>query len=154
MWTRGARRMAGVTLVELIIAMVIVAVALGGLVSAFTRATRASVDPVVQRQMVAIAEGMMEEVLLKPYAVGPGTGSRLQYDDIWDYNGYPDDSPVTDVGGAAVAGLERYRVTVDVAALAAGGIAGIPVAGDAARIRVTVRSGADSLTLTGWRARL
>lgn len=151
MWTR---RMAGVTLVELIIAIVIMAATLGGLVAAFARANRASADPVIQRQMVAIAEGMMEEVMLKPYAVGPGAGGRTQYDDIWDFNTYPANSPVTAVDGTPIAGLGRYTVTVQVAQLAAGGIAGIPAAGDAARIRVTVRNGADSLVLTGWRMRL
>ncbi|MFC0253521.1 type IV pilus modification PilV family protein [Massilia consociata] len=149
----SARRMAGVTLVELVIAIVILSVALAGLVAAFARATRASTDPVVTRQMVAIAESMMEEVLLKPYAPAAGGSTRTDYNDIWDFNAYPADSPVTDIGGGGFNGLERYTVTVTVEALAAGGVTGIAAAGDAARIRVTVRHGAGSFTLTGWRTR-
>lgn len=145
--------MAGVTLVELIIAIVIVAAVVGGLASVLARVTRASADPIVQRQMLAIAESMMEEVMLKPYAEGGGQGGRAQFDDIWDFNGY-NAKPVTDIDGTPLPGLDRYAVSVSVDALEAGGLAGIGTAGDAARIRVTVRNGDDSLTLTGWRTRL
>jgi MSHA pilin protein MshD len=145
--------MAGVTLVELIIAIVIVAAVVGGLASVLAGVTRASADPVVQRQMLAIAESMMEEVMLKPYAEGSGQGGRAQFDDIWDFNGYSA-KPVTDIEGTPLPGLDRYAVSVSVDALEAGGLAGIGTAGDAARIRVTVRNGDDSLTLTGWRTRL
>ncbi|WP_292038175.1 prepilin-type cleavage/methylation domain-containing protein [Massilia sp. UBA6681] len=145
--------MAGVTLVELIIAIVIVAAVVGGLASVLAGVTRASADPVVQRQMLAIAESMMEEVMLKPYAEGSGQGGRAQFDDIWDFNGYSA-KPVTDIEGTPLPGLDRYAVSVSVDALEAGGLTGIGTAGDAARIRVTVRNGDDSLTLTGWRTRL
>lgn len=148
-----SRRMAGVTLIELVIAIVIVAAALGGLVAALARANVASADPVIQRQMVAIAENMMEEIMLKPYTVGPGTGSRAQFDDIFDYAGYPANSPVTDVGGTPVPGLGNYTVTVNVSRLAANAITGVAPANDATRIQVTVRHGAESLTLSGWRMR-
>lgn len=145
--------MAGVTLVELIIAIVIVAAVVGGLASVLAGVSRASADPVVQRQMLAIAESMMEEVMLKPYAQGSGQGGRAQFDDIWDFNGYSA-KPVTDIDGTPLPGLDRYAVSVSVDALGASGLAGIGTAGDAARIRVTVRNGDDSLTLTGWRTRL
>lgn len=149
--------MAGVTLVELIIAIVIVAAVVGGLASVLAGVTRASADPVVQRQMLAIAESMMEEVMLKPYADpdvdASGQGGRAQFNDIWDFNGYSA-KPVTDIEGTPLPGLDRYAVSVSVDALEAGGLAGIGTAGDAARIRVTVRNGDDSLTLTGWRTRL
>jgi len=145
--------MAGVTLVELIIAIVFVAAVVGGLASVLAGVTRASADPVVQRQMLAIAESMMEEVMLKPYAEGSGQGGRAQFDDIWDFNGYSA-KPVTDIEGTPLPGLDRYAVSVSVDALEAGGLTGIGTAGDAARIRVTVRNGDDSLTLTGWRTRL
>lgn len=153
---RMLTRMAGVTLVELIIAIVIVSAALAGLVAAFTRANLASADPVVTQQMVAIAESMMEEVMLKPYeAAAGGTGAdRAQYNDIWDFNNLPAKSSVTDVGGGAIAGLERYSVTVTVEQLPGGSLTGIAATGDAARVRVTVRNGDDSFVLTGWRTRL
>ena len=152
---RMNRRMAGVTLIELIIAIVIVSAALAGLVAAFTRANRASADPVITQQMVAIAETMMEEVMLKPFGTpGAGAGAnRALYQDIWDFNSYPAKSSVTDSSGAAIPGLGRYTVTVVVEALAANAVANIATAGDAVRIRVTVHNGNQSFVLTGWRMR-
>ena len=147
----SSKRMAGVTLVELIIAIVIISAALAGLVAALTRANRASVDPILTQQMTAIAEGMMEEVLLKPFAEDDAVAApgRADYNDIWDYNEYAKDSPVEDFNGNAIAGLERYRVSVQVDKVA---LTSIPL-GDAARVRVTVRNGGQSIVLTGWRTR-
>ncbi|MGG7605250.1 prepilin-type N-terminal cleavage/methylation domain-containing protein [Massilia sp. BKSP1R2A-1] len=146
-----SRRMAGVTLVELVIAIVIIAAALAGLVAALTRANRASVDPILTQQMTAIAEGMMEEVLLKPFLEDDSVAAtgRADYNDIWDYNKYAKDSPVEDFNGNAIAGLERYRVSVQVDKVA---LTNIPL-GDAARVRVTVRNGGQSIVLNGWRTK-
>lgn len=150
MYADRSRRMAGVTLVELIIAIVIIAVALAGLVAAFTRATLASADPLLTQQMVAIGESMLEEVMLKPFGSTTVSGtSRADYTSIWDYNNYAEDSAVTDVAGNAIQGLGRYTVTVKVDAVA---LDQVPQA-DGARIRVTVRNGKESLVLTGWRTR-
>jgi len=146
------RRMAGVTLVELIVAIVIVGIALAGLVAAYTRASIASADPVVTQQMLAIAESMMEEVMLKPFASGGGGSApgatRAQYDDINDYANYTLQG-VTDADGNAIAGLGRYQVSVTVAPLATD-LPGVAT-GNARRINVTVSHGSDSLTLSGWR---
>lgn len=146
----NSRRMAGVTLVELIVAIVIVGIALAGLVAAYNRASVASADPVVTQQMLAIAESMMEEVMLKPFASSGGAAgaTRAQYDDINDYANYTL-QPVTDADGNAIAGLGRYRVSVaiDPVAEALPGVA----AEHARRINVTVSHGSESLTLSGWR---
>jgi MSHA pilin protein MshD len=143
--------MSGVTLVELIVAIVIVGVALAGLVAAYNRASVASADPVVTQQMLAIAESMMEEVMLKPYA-GDGVpgATRAQYDEIGDYANYAS-QPVTDADGAPIAGLDRYTVSVAVGPVANA----LPdvAAADARRIDVTVTHGTRSLTLSGWRTR-
>ena len=145
-----SRRMRGVTLVELVIAIVIIAVSLAGLVAAFTRATRASADPLLTQQMLAIGESMLEEAMLKPFTPNDKQeASRADYTSIWDYNSYPADSAVTDVAGNAIAGLNAYRVTVRVTEVA---LTGVPQA-DGARISVTVRNGAESLVLHGWRTR-
>jgi len=145
-----SRRMRGVTLVELVIAIVIIAVSLAGLVAAFTRATRASADPLLTQQMLAIGESMLEEAMLKPFTDNKTQeASRADYTDIWDYNGYPADSAVTDVAGNAIAGLGNYKVTVRVTQVA---LTGVPQA-DGARISVTVRNGSQNLVLHGWRTR-
>jgi MSHA pilin protein MshD len=144
-------RMAGVTLVELVVAMVIVGVALAGLVSVYNRASIASTDPLITQQMLAIGETMMEEVMLKPYDSTTGTKStRAQYDALDDYASYAKQA-VTDVDGNAIAGLERYRVAVTV------GPAGQTLPGvattDVKRIVVTVWNGDQNLVLTGWRTK-
>jgi len=145
------RRMAGVTLVELVVAMVIVGVALAGLVSVYNRASIVSTDPLITQQMLAIGETMMEEVMLKPY-VGNNVREalRAQYDELDDYASYAKQT-VTDVDGNAIAGLERYRVAVTV------GPAGQPLPGiataDVKRIVVTVWNGDQYLVLTEWRTK-
>ena len=150
------RRSAGVTLVELIVALVIMGVALAGMVAVYTATTRSSADPVVVQQMQAIADNMMEEILMKPFAPGPGTGARINYDDVRDYNGYDSKTGgITDVEGNVIAGLERYQVAVQVNTN--GGLPNVPLA-DALLVTVTVtnlRAPADDpnrqITLTGWR---
>ncbi len=57
----------GVTLVELIVFIVIVGVAMAGLFAAFNTITAASADPQVRKQVLAIAESLMEEIALKPF---------------------------------------------------------------------------------------
>ena len=153
-----SKRMAGVTLVELVIAIVIVSAALGGLVAAFARANQASADPVVTQQMLAIGESMMEEVLLKPFE--PATNdvpapTRAQFNDIRDFDsvddatsGYASDG-IRDIDDVPIAGLETYNVRVRINAVAQ---ASVP-AGDALRVTVTVVHGAQQLSLTGWRTR-
>lgn len=144
------RRMAGVTLIELIVAMVIVGVALAGLVAAYSRASLASVDPLVTQQMVAIAETMMEEVTQKPFAPEANNGAgRAFFNDVRDYQAYPASS-ITSVNGDAIPALARYRVAVAVDQPVLTGMN----AGDALRIRVTVSvqgGGVEPLVLTGWR---
>ena len=143
------RRMAGVTLVELVIAIAIVGIALAGLVAAYNRASIASTDPLITQQMLAIGETMMEEVMLKPYAGNKTPDAvRAQYDELDDYKNYPRQA-VTGVDGSAIAGLERYNVgvTVEQAPQTLPGVATAEVK----RIVVTVWHGDQSLVLRGWR---
>jgi MSHA pilin protein MshD len=56
-----------VSLVELIIFIVVVGVAVVGVLAAINLGTRASADPMVQKQALAIAEALLEEVQLQPF---------------------------------------------------------------------------------------
>jgi len=145
------KRMAGVTLVELIIAIVIVGTALAGLVAAYNRANAASADPLIAQQILAIAETMMEEVMLKPYG-GQQTvkpANRADYTEVGHYNGYAT-TGIVDVGGNPIAGLARYNVQVSVDPAALTNVA----ATDAVRIRVLVtQASGQNLQLTGWRTK-
>ena len=57
----------GLTLIELIVFIVIVGVALAGVLTVLNHTTRHSADPLVRKQALAIAEAIMEEVMLQPY---------------------------------------------------------------------------------------
>src|SRR5437763_11482345 len=61
------RRARGVTLVELIVFIVIVSVAVMGVLTALDLSNRSSTDPMIQKQALAIAEALLEEVQLQPF---------------------------------------------------------------------------------------
>ena len=60
------RRQRGVTLIELIVFIVIVSVGLVGILSVLNLTTRSSADPLIRKQMLAIAEGLLDEVAAQP----------------------------------------------------------------------------------------
>jgi MSHA pilin protein MshD len=57
----------GVSLVELIVFIAIVGVAVAGVLAALDMSTRASASPLIQKQALAIAEALLEEVQLQPF---------------------------------------------------------------------------------------
>ena len=57
----------GVTLIELVLFIVIVGIAVAGILVVYTNTVRHSADPVIRKQMLAIAEAMLEEVKLMPF---------------------------------------------------------------------------------------
>jgi len=61
---RGQR---GLSLVELVLFIIIVGVGVAGILLVFNVTTKASADPLIQKQMLAIAEALMEEVQAKPF---------------------------------------------------------------------------------------
>ena len=63
------RRYAGISLVELIVSIVIIGAASAGVLGALFSATRASADPMIGKQALAIAEAMLEEVQLMPFTI-------------------------------------------------------------------------------------
>lgn len=146
MWNKRHR---GFTLVETIVGITIIGVALAGLVSVFTQTTQNSADPVARKQMLVLAEEMLEEVSLKPYTAtahtAPAACARNTYNDIFDYNSYSTSGYICDIDGTQITALNGYSVSVAVAVTALSGVAA------AARITVTVSRGSDSITLIGWR---
>jgi MSHA pilin protein MshD len=61
---RATRRQRGVTLIELVMFMVIVAIGLAGIIGVLRFTTHNSADPVRRKQALMIAEGLLEEVEL------------------------------------------------------------------------------------------
>jgi MSHA pilin protein MshD len=140
----------GFTLIELIVFMVVVSVALGGVLMVVSYTAQHSVDPMLQHQAAAIAESYLEEVLLKPFSDPDGADgetARSLLDDVDDYNGWHD-SGARDQNGTAISGLEDYTVAVTVVGTALNGIG----AGDCKKVTVVVShpSGV-SLSLSAYR---
>ncbi|HLA33877.1 MAG TPA: type II secretion system protein [Rhodocyclaceae bacterium] len=147
----------GVTLIELIMFIVIVSAALAGVLTVLDFSVRTSANPLVNKQAMAVADAMMEEILLKDFAnpVGGWAGlatvaNRPLFDDIGDYNGYASTGvfAITDTANP-IAALNDYNVAVTVAPPTAA-IGGVVVA-DIRQIVVTVTRGALTYTLTGYR---
>ena len=138
----------GFTLMEAVVAIVVIGVALAGVLLAVRESVHGSADPVVQRQLLAAAQQFMEEVQLKPWAAAansaPAGCARDTFNDLLDYHGYSS-SGICAVDGTAIPLLADYGVNITVAAGTLGGVAA------ARRITVTVTRGAQSVTLTGWR---
>lgn len=164
------RRQGGVTLVELVISIVVVAIAVVGVMSLISQTTSHSADPMIQHQAVAIAESYLEEAALLPYdeaaasgaaegALGADTGEtdRSLFDDVNDYVGH------SDVGARSLAnptvvvpGLDQYTVTVNVqndGNLGLGTPQQVPAASvELITVRVTHPAGVD-ITMAGYRTR-
>jgi MSHA pilin protein MshD len=147
------RRQAGFTLIELIVFIVVVAVGLVGILTVMNVSVRASADPMQRKQTLAIAESLMEEILLKEFAnpVGGDTGStRALFDDVDQYAGYTTTGGMKDVSGAAIGGLSSYNVTA-VAVTGTTALTGLTAA-NAKQVSVTVTGPGGAITLIGYRA--
>lgn len=62
----GARRARGLSLIEMIIFILVVSIALLGVLLALNIGTARSSDPLIRKQVLAIAEALLEEVELMP----------------------------------------------------------------------------------------
>jgi MSHA pilin protein MshD len=139
----------GVTLVELIVAIVVIGMALAGVLMVFIRNTSASADPLIWHQASAIAEAYLEEVLSKNFDPnGPEPlETRAVYDDVGDYGGLSD-TGARDQTDTPIGGLEGYIVNVTVTPTVLNGIPGT----DSLRVEVRVTSpfGGD-IVISGYR---
>lgn len=171
----------GLSLIELLVFIVVVGIAVTGVLSVFSLNARTSADPVVQKQALAIADSLLEEVLAKPYtycdtddanvetasstagcatmaetAMAPEAGETrysnlTPYDNVNDYNNFQMLNGIVDPSGNAVPDLNGYTASVQVQP--AGAFNGIP-AGETLLVTVTVTGpGNHGVTLSGYRTR-
>lgn len=165
------RQQRGLTLVELIVFIVIVGVALAGVLTVLNHTTRHSADPLLRKQALAIAEALLEEVMLQPFTwcdpddanaatatsyascsvaennlaaeAGEARASATPLDNVNDYNGV---TTTTNIAGGGSAG---YAATVAVAQSSLNGIA----ADASLLITVSVTAGGETIQLQGYRTR-
>lgn len=151
---KGVRRVQhGMSLIELIVFIVVISAGLAGVLAVIDRTVAHSADPLRNKQALAIADAMMEEILLKDFSDpgGPVEVNRQDWDNVDDYNGY---GPVLFAAPNDLATplIPDYQVAVAVTTPGAD-LHGVPAAA-IRQIRVTVSYGTDSVVLTGYRFNL
>lgn len=152
-------RQRGFTLIELIIFIVVVSAGLAGILSVMNTVVKASADPMVRKQAMALADSVLEEILLKSYcdpdtldaSINPPTcgahtveAGRSTYDDVDDFNGLTQ-AAFTDLP-AELSGPSGYAIAISVSAPA--DLSGVAMK----KVTVTVSRGSDSVGMTGYRA--
>jgi MSHA pilin protein MshD len=100
------------TLIEVTVAIVIIATAAATLLGLTSTIATRSADAMVASQATSIASAYLSEIIAKPYADPDGgvETDRAAYDDIGDYLAI--DTVVRDSRGVAVPGLGGYQVHV------------------------------------------
>lgn len=166
-------RCRGISLVELVVFIAIISVGLAGILGVMSFTTRASADPLVQKQALAIAEAYLEEALAMPFtycdpddplaseanssadcATPEGLGaeggetrssSATPFDNVSDYASLPAGAPAS-ADGTPISGLGAYNVSVAVVAQALTGTSATVAATDGSGRPQSVRV---TVTVTG-----
>ncbi len=141
----------GVTLVEMVVAITIVAVAATTILGAIGAIATSSADAMMQQQAIAVAQAYLDEILQRwvvdPNGTPPNTG-RGSWDLIDEYNGLVDVG-AHDQFGNPITSLAAYTVSVPTSPSSA--LTGVPAAA-ARRIDITVSYPPNhSVTLSGYR---
>lgn len=139
----------GFSLLELLLAIIVLGVGLAGVLLAFNQSVAASADPLVRKQMLSVAEEMMDEIRLRSFtavaSAAPAGCARSAFNDIDDYNGY-NQASICDIEGNAIASLSSFGVAVAVVDVV------LPNGVAAKRITVSVSlAGQPPMTLVGYR---
>ncbi len=148
----------GFSLVELIVALVVLGIGVTAFLNLIITTTRHSADPMVQQQAHAIAQAYMEEILAQPFCdpdfsttcrtactsttacatCNLAEGARNNYDSVCDFNGLNDNTGARDYTGVLVGGLNAYNVgvTVDDSAVTLSGLSS--ATGQVVQVTVTI----------------
>jgi MSHA pilin protein MshD len=155
-------RQRGFTLIELIIFIVVVGVGVAGILSVYTTSIKNSADPLVRKQALAIAESLLEEILLKDAtdpnggpngrsacASGGAASTRPTWNDVCDYNGYTAAAGVDLVGAGA--SLPGYSISPPVLVVQLAKDSSDLTGVAALKVTVSVSSPQSTISLTGYR---
>ncbi len=175
-------RQRGLSLIELVMALVIISVAVAGTLMVFNTTVRGSADPLVRKQALAVAEALLNEVLAQPYTYcdpqdpaydaapppasaaacsGPSqatpgpTPGESRFSATNPYDNVGDYHGYTSTGFAGLDGAAVPGLadyTVSVSVTQAGATFSLP-ADAALRVAVRVTGRGESVTLIGYRMR-
>jgi MSHA pilin protein MshD len=161
----SSNRQRGLSLIEVVVFIVVLGIGIAGMAVIYNQLTLASVDPMVRKQAVAIANSLMEEIQLRPYTLcdpddpnvftaptpacgtpeGIGTeGAETRYspttsfDNVSDYDTFSMIGSIQDIGNNTITGLGGYEARVSIVNAGADFPGAVP-ADAALRITVTVR---------------
>ena len=171
-------RARGASLIELLIAIVVVGLAVTGVLSVTTLTVGHSADTLARKQALAIGETLLEEIAARPFTwcdpddskatgatgvadcaaqpenLGPETGETRYanpfFDNVNDYRGFAMNAGIVGLDGAAVPGLGDYSASVNVSQ--AGESFGL-AASEALRIDVSVSGRGETVGLSAYRFR-
>lgn len=107
----------GISLIELIMFIVIVAMSLAGILLVMDRVTAHSADPLIRKQAIAIAESMLEEIQLQDLDLASCTGAlgpdapRTGVGCVDDYVGYRTNNGILAFSDNSQVGLDSYNIT-------------------------------------------
>lgn len=176
----SSSRQRGLSLVEVVVFIVVLGIGLAGMAVIYNQLTLASVDPVVRKQAVAIANSLMEEIQLRPFTLcdpddpnvftapvppcatpevigvegGETRYADPRFDNVSDYNNFDMPGAIQDISNNTIAELAGYSAEVDIAEASADFPAASVAAGAALRITVTVTGPANvRVALQGYRLR-
>ena len=163
-YSRITQNSRGVTLIELVMAIVIIGIAFVGLMTAYVSVISRSADPWVTQQALSLANSLMEEISAKPFVDTPGANAcpktaaatRADFVKICDYDGYtidPDSTAWTDINNNDLQ-IARFTLSVSVANATPSTYGSVDAA-DAVIITVTVTSKAlnNPVRLSAYRTR-
>lgn len=134
----------GITLIELVIAIVVISMAISTLVGLLALISRGSAEGLARAQSASIANAYLNEIQGKEFSATE--------DELVDYDGVAR-TGILDALGRPIAGLEEYRVQIDVRNVALG-TAQATAAGDTYRITVEVTDPLGELVrISGFKTR-
>lgn len=172
MFNKHLHHQQGFTLIELVIFIVIVSVALAGVLTVLNITTKSSADPMVRKQALAIAEALLEEVMMQPYTycdpddvtaatatstagctttvenigpdVNPNGTTETRASSTNPFDNVNDYDGLSTTTNIAGGGVAKYTANVTVANATLNAVSGL-------LITVAVNSGTETISLQGYR---
>ena len=175
------RSQAGLSLIELIMFIVIVGAGIAGILSVMNVTVQKSADPMIRKQMLAVAESLLEEVELMPFTycdpddpavltapnpagcvtaegtttipAGEGRGTPTPFDNVGDYGGTTGTLTISPLTDVSNSAIGMLSGYSATVNVATSSLGGIAAAESLLiTVTVTASTGA-SIALSGYRTR-